>query len=59
MWVLAEPLGYVVTFNPYQGAKVGATRATEKARGLGEKAAWSLLDFKPQNTAYRVFIESS
>ena len=31
MWVLAEPLGYVVNFNPYQGSKSsGPTRTSDK-----------------------------
>ena len=31
MWVLAEPLGYVVKFDSYQGAKNGmSARAGEK-----------------------------
>ncbi len=38
VWVLAEVLGYVVQFDPYQGAKHGAqTRASDSSWGLGEK----------------------
>ena len=58
MWVLAEPSGYVVTFDPYQGAKSGATRANESTWGLGERVVLSLLDAIPQNTAYRVFMDN-
>ena len=37
MWILAEPLSYVVNFDPYQGAKSGGSiRANEKNWGLGE-----------------------
>ena len=59
MWVLAEPLGYVVKFDPYQGAKCGnATRATNKTWGLGETVVLSLLDVLPQNICYRVFMDN-
>ena len=48
MCVLAEPLRYVVKFDPYQGAKCGnATRATNKTWGLGETVVLSLLDVLP------------
>ena len=37
MWVLAELIGYVVNFDPYQGAKCGnTTRATDKTWVFGE-----------------------
>ena len=59
MWVLAEHLGYVVTFNPYQGAKSsGPTRTSDKTWGLGEIVVLTILDAMPQNTAYRVFMDN-
>ena len=43
MWVVAESLGYVVNFDPYQGAKNGmSTSAGKKTWGLGETVVLSL-----------------
>ena len=59
MWVLAEPLGDVVNFDPYQSAKCGnTTRVTDKTCGLGETVVLSLLDGLPQNICYRVFMDN-
>ena len=59
MWVLAEPLGDVVNFDPYQSAKCGnTTRVTDKTCGLGETVVLSLLDVLPQNICYRVFMDN-
>ena len=50
MWVLAEPLSYVVNFDPYQGARCdNTTRATDKTWDFGETVVLSLLDVLPQN----------
>ena len=58
MWVLAEPLGYVVNFHTYQGAKNGhPTRATDITWALGESVVLSLLDIMPQNTCYIFFMD--
>jgi len=59
MWVLAEPLGYVVNFDPYQGAKSrGSVRANENNWGLGETVVLSLMDVLPSDTCYRVFMDN-
>ena len=59
MWVLAELLGYVVNFDPYQGAKFGnTTRATDRTWVFGEMIVLSLLDVLPQNMFYRVFMDN-
>ena len=59
MWVLAELLGYVVNFDPYQGAKFGnTTRATDRTWVFGEMIVLSFLDVLPQNMFYRVFMDN-
>ena len=50
MWVLAESNGYLINFDPYQGAKNGkSARANDKTWGLGEIVVLSLLDVLPEN----------
>ena len=52
---LAESNGYVINFDPYQGAKIGkSARANDKTWGLGEIVVLSLLDVLPENVCYRV-----
>ena len=59
MWILCKRLGYVVNFHPSQGAKNGMSmRAIEKAWGLGETVALSLLDVLPKETCYRAFMDN-
>ena len=58
MWVHAEPLDYVVKFDPYQGAKcVNTTRATDKTWSYGEMAVLSIIDVLPQNICCRIFMD--
>ena len=55
MWVLAESNGYVINFDPYQGAKNGkSAKANDKTWGLGEIVILSHLDVLPENVCYRV-----
>ena len=55
MRVLAESNGYVINFDPYQGAKNGKTAgANDKTWGLGEIVVLSLLHVLPENVCYRV-----
>ena len=59
MWVLAEDSGYVVQFDPYQGAKsAGPTRASPTTWGLGEKVVLELLEVLPQGFSYHVFMDN-
>ena len=58
MWVRAEPLDYVVKFDPYQGAKcVNTTRATDKTWCYEETAALLIIDVLLQNICCRVFMD--
>ena len=59
LWVLAESTGYVIHFDPYQGAKGGrSTKASPTSWGLGERTVLSLLDVLPQNMSYDVFFDN-
>ena len=59
MWVLAESNGYVVQFEPYQGAKCsGAQRSSSQTWGLGEITVLKLLDVLPKEYSYHVFIDN-
>ena len=59
MWVLAESTGYVINFDPYEGAKGKApTRSSPTTWGLGEKVVLSLLEVLPKGKAYSVFIDN-
>ena len=58
MWVLAESFGHVVQFDPYQGAKLGAShRSSPVSWGLGETVVLSLLDVLPAGVSYRVIFD--
>ena len=58
MWVLAESNGYVINFDPYQGAKNGKKHhSSETSWGLGETVVLSLLDVMSENIGYHVFID--
>ena len=58
MWVLAEESGYVVGFDPYQGAKTGGPqRSTSKTWGLGERVVLELVEKLPKG-AYHVFMDN-
>ena len=53
MWLLAESLGYVVNFEPYQRAKNGmSTRASERTWGLWKTVILSLFDALPKKKHY-------
>ena len=59
MWVLAEDSGYVVQFDPYQGAKsTGPQGKTSFTWGLGEKVVLDLLDVLPRGPCYHVFMDN-
>ena len=59
MWVMAEDSGYVVQFDPYQGAKSsGPQRSSATTWGLGEKVVLELLDVLPKGPSYHVFIDN-
>lgn len=59
MWVLAEDSGYVVKFEPYQGAKTtGPQRSTPTTWGLGEYVVLNLLDVLPKGISYHVFFDN-
>ena len=59
MWVLAESSGYVVQFEPYQGAK-GKTSCRKSATnwGLGERVVLDLLNSLPRKLSYHVFCDN-
>ena len=58
MWVLAEPLGYAVNFDPYQDAKNGvSTQASEKTWIPGETVVLYLLDALPKQMCYIFFMD--
>ena len=58
MWVLAEESGYVVGFDPYQGAKIaGPQRSTPKTWGLGECVVLELVEKLPKGS-YHVFMDN-
>ena len=57
MLILAESLGYVVNFDPYQGAKNGmSTRASERTWGIWKTVILSLLDALPKEKYYRSYL---
>ena len=59
LWVLAENTGYVIHFDPYQGAKGGqSARASPTVWGLGEKTVLSLLEVLPEKTSYDVYFDN-
>lgn len=59
MWVLATSEGYVVQFEPYQGAKKsGGTRSSAASWGLGEHVVLDLLEELPRGASYHVFIDN-
>ena len=53
-WVLAEANGYVIQFEPYQGAKVGKPVASQRGWGLGEKVVLDSIECFPQGVSYHV-----
>ncbi len=60
MWVLAEDSGYVVQFDPYQGAKLsGPQRLSPQTWELEEKAVLELLETLPKDPSCHVAIFSS
>ena len=59
LWVLAEKTGYVIHFDPYQGAKNGkSARASPTVWGLGEKTVLSLLEVLPEKISYDVYFDN-
>ena len=59
MWVLAQSNGYVLQFDPYQGAKgKNPTRKSTTSWGLGEKVVVELLCPLPREGTYHVFCDN-
>jgi Transposase IS4 len=59
MWVLASSDGYVLQFEPYQGAKKhGGTRSSSTSWGLGELVVLDLLEELPRESSYHIFIDN-
>ena len=59
MWVLASSDGYVVQFEPYQGAKKqGAIRSSATSWGLGESVVLDLLGELSVQTSYHIFTDN-
>ena len=59
MWVLAEDSGYVVHFDPYQGAKSGGPqRSSPVTWGLGEKVVLELVEALPKGPSYHIFMDN-
>ena len=57
-WVLAEAYGYVIQFEPYQGAKVGKPIASQTRWGLGEKVVLAMMECLPQGVSYHVYMDN-
>ena len=58
-WVLAQETGYVIQFDPYQGAKIGGKRvAPEMPWGLGEHVVVTLLEVLPKDVSYDNYFTS-
>ena len=56
MWVLATSDGYVVQFEPYQGAKKGGQcRSSAVSWGLGERVVLDLLKELPKESCDTMF----
>jgi len=59
VWVLCSSDGYVIQFDPYQGAKKnGGTRSSATSWGLGESVVLDLLEELPRGVAYHVFVDN-
>ena len=59
MWVLAETLGYVIQFDPYQGAKFGkAQKKSETCWGVGERVVLNLIETLPKSLSYNLFFDN-
>ena len=59
MWVLAEESGYIVQFDPYQGAKSnGPQRSTPRSWGLGEMTVLELVEKMPKDISYHIFVDN-
>ena len=59
VWVLASSDGYVIQFEPYQGAKKsGGTRSSATSWGLGESVVLDLLAELPLQTSYHIFMDN-
>jgi len=59
IWVMAEQYGYVVQFDPYQGAKSGRKQVASKTNwGLGEIVVLRLMGCLPDNyfTLFRLLV---
>ena len=59
MWVLAEESGYVVSFDPYKGAKTGCLRkSTPKTWGSGERVVLKLIKKLAKGPSYHIFMDN-
>ena len=57
-WVLAETYGYVIQFEPYQGAKVGKQITSQTRWGLGEKFVLDLMERLPERVSFHVYMDN-
>ena len=58
VWVLAEAYGYVIQFEPYQGAKTGRHISTTTTWGLGEHVVLNLMERLPPGQSYHVYMDN-
>ena len=59
MWVLASSIGYVVQFEPYQGAKTaGSCKSSASKWGLGEHVVLDLLAELPTGVSYHIHFDN-
>ena len=58
MWVMAESTGYVVQFEPYQGARHQSVRSSSINFGLGEQVVIDLFSELPSNVSYHVYLDN-
>ncbi len=59
MWVMAETSGYVIDFDPYQGAKGGkSAKATNTTWGLGEQVVLRAAEALPMDGAQHLFMDN-
>lgn len=54
MWCLCEPLGYLMQFEPYQGAKKGEKKIPSSL-GVGGTVVLNLLEKLPRNTSFKIY----
>ena len=58
VWVLAESSGYVVQFEPYQGARLRTCRSSAANFGLGESVVIDLISELPNSANYHIYMDN-